>query len=78
MKKLIAVIVAALALAGAAFPASLAVWDGKMPKGCVRLLPKGGGTVVNGTFVSLNQGQVLLMCNTAFENRTPPPPPESQ
>jgi len=29
---------------------------------CVKLLPKGGGTVVHGTFVPLNPGEYLKLC----------------
>ena len=31
---------------------------------CHRLLPKGGGTVVNSVFVPLNPGQYLKLCTT--------------
>lgn len=32
---------------------------------CSRLLPKGGGTVVHGTFVPLDANEYLLLCTTA-------------
>jgi hypothetical protein len=76
MKKLAFVVTAVLVLAESAFPATVAVWDGTVPNGCAKLLPKGGGTVVNGTFVKLRTGQVLLSCNTA-PVRTPPSPPDT-